>query len=63
MFREVRNKIRDILEQMKGFSVSTSSNDDTKMIIDYNGNRFLVSFHQIVEPDENAFNDIDKYIG
>lgn len=62
VFRKLTNRIQNILEQIKGFSVGTSSNNDTKMIIDYEGSRFLVSFHQIIKPQDNMFDDIEKYL-
>ncbi len=57
------HKIYSILNEMKGFTPGITSRSKNKMIIDYNGKRYIATFEEIENPDENIFKDIDKYLG
>ena len=59
---EVIQKIQSILNIVKGFMVGTTSSNHKECIIDYKGKRFVVSFKEIENPNEDIFEDIDKYL-
>lgn len=60
--REMINRIQNILDQMKGFTVGTSTKSEDKMIIDYKGKRYVVTLEEIENPNEDVFKDLDFYL-
>lgn len=60
--RKVLNAISEALGMIKGFDTGTTSRIDNRMIIDYKGERYVASLTKIENPDENIFEDIDRFL-
>jgi len=54
--------LADILAYMKDFNSGYMSDVNDKMLIDYEGKRFLVSFKEIENPDIDMYLDMKKYM-
>ena len=60
--RGFRNKLAEMIHCLKGFDTGYTTNCDNKIIVDYEGKRYIVSFEEIKSPNENIFKDIDMYL-
>lgn len=52
-------KISDIMNNIKGFEVGFST-DEKKMLIDFEGKRYVAEFHEIENPSDNAIDDMRR---
>lgn len=59
---EMKHKIFDILNMIKGFEVGYTSNVKDKIIIDYEGERYVVHFEKVENPNKNMYEDIKLYL-
>lgn len=50
------------LGYLKGFETGSTSSNKDQMIIDFEDRRFVATFQEIENPDEDMFKDIDKYL-
>lgn len=57
---EIIRKIANILEQMKGFDTGYTTGVKDKMLLDYEGKRYILSIKEIEEPSEDMSDDLDK---
>ena len=59
---EIKFKIAEVLNLIKGFEVGHTSRVEDKIIIDHKGKRFIVSFKEIKTPHKDMLKDIDMYL-
>ena len=52
-------KISDIMNNIKGFEVGFST-DENKMLIDFEGKRYVAEFREVENPAENALDDMRR---
>ena len=52
-------KISDIMNNIKGFEVGFSI-DEKKMLIDFEGKRYVAEFREVENPAENALDDMRR---
>lgn len=55
-------RLGQILNQMKGFDTAYGTNNHGKMVIDYEGDRYLVKVEKISEANEQLVDDYKKYV-
>lgn len=60
--RKVIQALSNVLSMIKGFDTGTTSRTDNKMILDYEGKRYVLTLTEVKEPDENMHEDIEKYL-
>ena len=54
--------LNDILSKMKDFDCGYTTDNKNQMIVDFKGNRYVLSLTEVVNPSEDIFDDIDKYL-
>jgi hypothetical protein len=52
-------KISDILNNIKGFEVGFSTNEK-KMLIDFEGKRYVAEFREVESPTETALDEMRR---
>lgn len=52
-------KISDIMNNIKGFEVGFST-DEKKMLIDFEGKRYVAEFREVENPADNALDDMRR---
>ena len=52
-------KISDIMNNIKGFEVGFST-DEKKMLVDFEGKRYVAEFREVENPAENALDDMRR---
>lgn len=52
-------KISDIMNNIKGFEVGFST-DEKKMLIDFEGKRYVAEFREVENPSDNALDDMRR---
>ena len=52
-------KISDIMNNIKGFEVGFSTNEK-KMLIDFEGKRYVAEFREVESPAEDALDDMRR---
>ena len=52
-------KISDIMNNIKGFEVGFSPNEK-KMLIDFEGKRYVAEFREVENPAEDALDDMRR---
>lgn len=55
-------KLYEILNMIKGFTVSYTTKNNSSFIIDYNDRRYKVTLEEIKESSNEALSDIEKYL-
>lgn len=55
-------RLGNLLQQIKGFNTAYGTNSNGKMLVDYNGERFLLEVKKIGKVDEDFKEDYDKYV-
>lgn len=59
---EVIQRMFDVLNMVKDFEVGISSKSKNKMIINYKDKRYVFELEEIKYPNENIFDDIERYL-
>jgi hypothetical protein len=62
MFNKMIRRISSILGEMRDIETGTASSNDTQMLLDYEDKRFIVTFTEIDNPNEDMFKDIEWYL-
>lgn len=55
-------KLSDVLNMIKDFCCGYTTACKNKMLIDYNGDRYVVTISKVQTPSTDMFEDIDKYL-
>ena len=58
----IARALYNALNFIKNYEPGMTSRSKSQIIVDYYGDRYLITATKIEEPDENMFKDIDKYI-
>lgn len=60
--RELIIEMHRVLNFIKGFVAGYGTNSDNKMMIDYKGKRYMVTFEELCDSnDEDMLKTMDKY--
>lgn len=62
MSRKLILTMQNILSKMKGFDCGNTTANNKQMIVELDGERFLISIDKIENPSEHIFEDIEKYL-
>jgi hypothetical protein len=60
--RNLIHGISNVLNMIKGFDTGHTTRVNDKMIIDYEGQRYIVSFEKIEDKNSDMFKDIEQYL-
>ena len=60
--KEMIMKLHDSLNMIKGFECAFRVNNPTQMIIDYKGDRYVVSLDIVSKPGKNIYDDVCEYL-
>jgi hypothetical protein len=60
--RNLIHGISNVLNMIKGFDTGHTTSVNDKMIIDYEGQRYIVSFEKIEDKNSDMFKDIEQYL-
>jgi len=58
----MRHKLYEIFNMIKGFEAGYTSKSDNKLILDYDGDRYILTLEKIDNPSDDMLKDIDKYL-
>ena len=60
--RRIIVAVEQALNMIKGFNVGYTTRVGNKLMMDYEGSRYLITFTKIEKPSENMEDDIDRFI-
>ena len=55
-------KLHEVLNMIKGFTAGYTSSNKNSFIMDYENKRYKVTLEEIPEPNEEMYEDIEKYL-
>ena len=58
----MKHKIYEIFNMIKGFKAGYSSRSTNKLILDYNGDRYILTLEKIDNPSDDMLKDTDKHL-
>jgi hypothetical protein len=60
--RRVIIAVERVLNMIKGFEVGYTSRVDNKIMMDFEGSRYVVTFRKLENPSESMIDDIDRFL-